>query len=156
MDHPRRRLATIFVAGSILVTGCSSTPPDSAQPQPAPPSPSQSQSSSQSGTGATADGAGDPYYPQDGNGGYDVVDYDVSISYDPATEILDGDTTVSAKATAELAKFPLDLVGFEVAGVDVDGKPAKVGREGEHELVITPQTPVAKDAAFKTRVRYKG
>ncbi|ONI78834.1 peptidase [Actinosynnema sp. ALI-1.44] len=151
MDHPRRRFAAILVATSILVVGCTSSPPDNSAQQPQPqPQPGQPPAAS------SADGAGDPYYPKDGNGGYDVADYNVSISYDPATGILDGDTTISAKATAELTKFNLDLIGFEVTAVDVDGKPAKAGREGEHELVITPPSPVAKDATFSTRVRYKG
>nr|WP_042198278.1 M1 family metallopeptidase [Kibdelosporangium sp. MJ126-NF4]CEL23309.1 putative metallopeptidase [Kibdelosporangium sp. MJ126-NF4]CTQ94471.1 putative metallopeptidase [Kibdelosporangium sp. MJ126-NF4] len=145
MDHPRGRIATTLVVASILVAGCTSSPPDTQAPQSNQPSPSTS-----------AEGVGDPYYPNDGNGGYDVADYNVSIGYDPAAGILDGDTTVTARATAQLDKFHLDLVGFDVAGVDVDDKPAKFSREGEHELVITPSAPVAKDAQFKARVRYKG
>ena len=30
-------------------------------------------------------GIGDPYFPLDGNGGYDVDHYDLAIRYDPAT-----------------------------------------------------------------------
>lgn len=103
-----------------------------------------------------ADGAGDPYYPKDGNGGYDVVDYHVSISYEPDSRRLDGDTVVTATAGDELAEFNLDLHGMEVSGVEVDGEPAEFEREGEHELVITPAEPVADDATFRTRVRYSG
>ena len=35
-----------------------------------------------------AAGVGDPYFPLDGNGGYDVDDYDLAIRYDPATDVL--------------------------------------------------------------------
>ena len=36
-----------------------------------------------------APGIGDPYFPLEGNGGYDVKHYDLSFSYDPATDRLD-------------------------------------------------------------------
>ena len=34
-------------------------------------------------------GIGDPYFPSDGNGGYDVAHYDLEVTYDPATDELD-------------------------------------------------------------------
>ena len=33
-------------------------------------------------------GIGDPYYPLDGNGGYDVGHYDIRLSYQPAADEL--------------------------------------------------------------------
>ncbi|MFF4753705.1 M1 family metallopeptidase [Streptomyces sp. NPDC002514] len=103
-------------------------------------------------------GAGDPYYPDDGNSGYDVTQYDVHVNYDPAhPRHLEGDTTVEAVATQDLAQFHLDLEGFEVTSVTVDGVPAaSVSREGAHELVVTPARPLAKNARFAVRVRYSG
>src|SRR5947209_4497137 len=83
-----------------------------------------------------APGAGDEYYPNDGNGGYDALDYHVNIGYNPADQHLDGDTTVTAKATQDLSRFDLDLRGFDVASVQVNGQPAKFTREGEFELAI--------------------
>jgi hypothetical protein len=77
-----------------------------------------------------APGAGDEYYPNDGNGGYDALDYHMNIGYDPGTRHLDGGTTVTAKATQDLSRFDLDLRGLEVASVRVDGKQAKFTREG--------------------------
>ncbi|MCT2582559.1 M1 family metallopeptidase [Actinophytocola gossypii] len=103
-----------------------------------------------------ADGAGDPYYPDDGNGGYDVEGYHVSISYQPGTRRLDGDTVVTATATGDLTTFNLDLHGLTVDSVEVAGQPAEFTREGEHELVITPPEPVEDGATFETRVRYAG
>ncbi|CRK61155.1 putative metallopeptidase [Alloactinosynnema sp. L-07] len=105
---------------------------------------------------ASADGIGDPYYPKDGNGGYDVENYAVSVSYDPPAKQLTGDTVVTATATSALTTFNLDLIGFDVTSVEVDGKPAEAAREGKHELVITPATPIAAGAKFATRVRYAG
>ncbi|MFF9351209.1 M1 family metallopeptidase [Streptomyces sp. NPDC014734] len=103
-------------------------------------------------------GVGDPYFPDDGNSGYDVSHYDVRIAYDPAhTERLDGDTTVTARALTRLDRFSLDLKGFTVASVAVNGTPAKTfSRAGAHELVITPAHPVAKGTTFTVRVTYAG
>ncbi len=131
-----------------LVVSCTSEP---GQPQPtSAPSPTVSPA------GAGSEGAGDEYYPDDGNGGYDVGDYNVSVSYDPGSQRLDGDTTVTATATAALNQFNLDLNGLDVASVEIDGKPAKFARSGQHELVITPAEPITDKSTFHTRVRYSG
>ena len=37
-----------------------------------------------------APGAGDPYFPTYGNGGYDVTGYEVNVRYDPAAKSLNG------------------------------------------------------------------
>jgi len=37
-----------------------------------------------------AAGVDDPYFPNEGNGGYDVRNYDLTLGYDPATDHLDG------------------------------------------------------------------
>ncbi|MFC4502403.1 MULTISPECIES: M1 family metallopeptidase [Streptomyces] len=107
---------------------------------------------------ATPGGAGDPYYPEDGNSGYDVSQYDVRVNYDPARpRHLEGDTTVQALATQDLDRFHLDLEGFQVTSVTVNGTPARaVSRERAHELVITPARPLAKNTPFSVRVRYSG
>ena len=38
--------------------------------------------------GPGAPGIGDPYFPLDGNGGYDVKHYVLDVAYDPATDVL--------------------------------------------------------------------
>ncbi|WP_449487536.1 hypothetical protein [Streptomyces griseorubiginosus] len=101
---------------------------------------------------------GDPDFPTDGNSGYDVDRYDVRIAYDPARpDHLTGDTTVTARALTDLGRFHLDLTGFDVSSVTVDGRTARsVEREGENELVITPARELRKGADFSVRVRYSG
>src|SRR5262245_41604515 len=37
-----------------------------------------------------APGVGDPYFPLHGNGGYDVQNYELDLSYNPPTDRLDG------------------------------------------------------------------
>jgi aminopeptidase N len=104
-----------------------------------------------------ADGRGDPYFPQDGNGGYDVSRYDVTVTLDPADPAgFTGDTTVHATATQDLDRFNLDLEGFTVGGVTVDGVAARAARSGAHELVVTPAATVRKGATFAVRVTYSG
>ncbi|WP_033442515.1 M1 family metallopeptidase [Saccharothrix sp. NRRL B-16314] len=102
------------------------------------------------------DGAGDAYYPQDGNTGYDVSGYDVSVTYDPATRQLDGVAKITATATADLTRFNLDLYTLVVEGVDVRGQQAEHRQEGDHELVITPASPLVTGEQFTTTVRYGG
>lgn len=102
------------------------------------------------------DGAGDAYYPQDGNTGYDVSAYDVSVTYDPATRRLDGVARITAKATADLARFNLDLYALEVSDVRVRDQAAEHRQEGDHELVVTPASPLAAGEEFTTTVAYGG
>ncbi|WP_018686548.1 M1 family metallopeptidase [Actinokineospora enzanensis] len=142
----RARLACVLLTATALAA-CTNTAE--------PPRPSAT-TGTRAPAGPSAAGIGDPYYPDDGNGGYDVTAYEVKIGYDPPSKHLEGDTTVTATATDELARFNLDLTGLTVSAVDIDGKQARFSREGEHELVINPDTPIAKGATFRTRVRYAG
>jgi aminopeptidase N len=102
-----------------------------------------------------APGIGDPYYPLDGNGGYDVAHYDLDLRYDPATDVLSGTATVEATATQDLSAFDLDLVGLEVREVTVDGEPASYTRAGQ-ELTVTPERPLWEGRDFEVAVTYDG
>ncbi|MFC3898881.1 M1 family metallopeptidase [Lentzea rhizosphaerae] len=101
-------------------------------------------------------GAGDAYYPTDGNSGYDVGLYDLAITYDPGSKKLDGVATITATASQDLSRFNLDLEGLKVSDVKVGGRPAKFAQEGDHELVITPAAPLAKGKQFTAVVTYGG
>ena len=59
-----------------------------------------------------APGIGDPYFPLAGNGGYDVRHYGLDITYTPATDVLAGIATISARATQDLSAFNLDFDGL--------------------------------------------
>jgi aminopeptidase N len=109
------------------------------------------------GDGPTAGalGAGDPYFPRYGNGGYDVQHYDLAIRYGPATNALRGTATIEAIATQELSCFSLDLSGLRVRSVEVDGVAAGRSRSGQ-ELKIAPAQLLADGAAFTVVVRYRG
>ena len=103
-----------------------------------------------------ATGVGDPYFPDAGNGGYDVDHYVLDLTWDPTRQHLDGVTTISAVATQALASFSLDLIGLDVRAVEVDDRPARWVRGTDHELVVTPARALARDVTFTTVVRYGG
>jgi aminopeptidase N len=102
-----------------------------------------------------APGIGDPYYPLDGNGGYDVAHYDLDVQYDPDTDVLTGVATIQAMATQRLSSFNLDFQGMEVRSITVDGDDATWSRDAG-ELTVTPDDSLAKDHEFTTVVRYDG
>jgi hypothetical protein len=83
-------------------------------------------------------GVGDVYYPLAGNGGYDVGHYDITGSYDPATDVWSATTVISATATADLYRFDLDFDGMTISKLVVNGKRAAFSRNGG-ELVVVPQ-----------------
>lgn len=102
-----------------------------------------------------APGAGDPYFPQQGNGGYDVRTYGLDLRYEPATRRLDGTAAIVATATQALSRFDLDLRGFTVRKVTVNGRPAAFTRSGQ-ELRITPARALRRGAPFLVTVAYGG
>ncbi|SEG45971.1 Peptidase family M1 [Thermomonospora echinospora] len=104
-----------------------------------------------------APGAGDPYFPDMGNGGYDVAHYDVSLRYTPANKGIKATTRVQAKATQHLSRFNLDFLGpLKVHSVTVNGKAAAFRRTGAQELVITPKQGLRKGKRFTVAVSYSG
>jgi aminopeptidase N len=104
---------------------------------------------------AGAPGVGDPFFPLAGNGGYDVSHYSLRLDYDPATHQLDGTATISATATQDLSSFDLDLRGFEILELLVNGQSASFTRNGQ-ELVITPRPRLQADESFTVVVDYSG
>ncbi|MGV9994706.1 M1 family metallopeptidase [Streptomyces sp. NPDC003374] len=102
-----------------------------------------------------APGIGDPYYPDYGNGGYDVSHYDLRLTYRPATDELEGTATISARTTQDLASFDLDFL-LDVSEVRVNGARAAFASSGQHELVVTPRAPLAKGTPVTVVVRYRG
>ena len=114
-----------------------------------------SEAEERAGASPGAPGAGDPYFPKDGNGGYDVRHYDLDLRYRPASDRLSGLATISAKATKKLSRFNLDLVGLKVNSIRVDGKQATWTRN-EHELRVKPHKAIGKHATFRVKVAYAG
>ncbi len=77
-----------------------------------------------------APGAGDPFFPLAGNGGYEVRHYSLRLDFEPQNNALDARAVISARATQDLSRFDLDLRGLHVAQVTVDGAPPRSGATG--------------------------
>ena len=102
-----------------------------------------------------AAGVGDDYFPNYGNGGYNVRNYDLDVAYDPATDHLHGTATIRARATQSLCSFDFDFVGMDVHKIEVADKRATFTREGQ-ELIVTPKKPLADGERFVAVVDYDG
>ncbi|MEE6305870.1 M1 family metallopeptidase [Plantactinospora veratri] len=152
MTTRRRYRAAVgmVVAGALGLTGCQGDPEKAAVP----PGPTPSATPSYNFQPG-ADGVGDDYFPTYGNAGYDVDRYEIKVRYDPKADQLSGTTTVSASATADLARFNLDLAGLTVRSVTVDGAPATSARQG-NELVVTPAKGLPTGTRFSTVIAYDG
>ena len=102
-----------------------------------------------------SDGLGDPYFPLAGNGGYDVRHYSLDLDYVRAGNQLDAVARIRAKATQDLSSFNLDLRGFEISELAVDGRDAAFSRDGQ-ELTVVPQHGLRRNSAFNVRIEYAG
>jgi aminopeptidase N len=132
-----------LLAVLMLVAGCSDPPAPGPEPSRVPE------------FRPGADGAGDPYFPKYGNGGYDVAGYDLNLRYDPRTGKLNGSATITATATQDLSRFNFDLAHLTASKITVDGAAATSAAEG-NELVVTPAAGVPAGREFTVVVEYGG
>lgn len=130
-----------------------------------------------------AEGAGDAYFPYSGNGGYDVLHYDLDVDYTPPAPApaplegqLSGVATIDIVATQDLDQFNLDLRGMAVSALSVNGKSATGIDEPEPgsevdgaaywqvqdddarvwELVVQPRPKIKSGQSFQVVVEYAG
>ncbi|WP_114907820.1 M1 family metallopeptidase [Ornithinimicrobium murale] len=108
------------------------------------------------------EGAGDPYFPLAGNGGIDVLHYDLDLTYQlpepepaPLEGQLDGVATIELRATQDLHRFNLDLRGMTATEVVVDGKPMSFDQV-ENELRISPRPKLKTGDEVTVEITYGG
>ncbi|MFI6649109.1 M1 family metallopeptidase [Streptomyces sp. NPDC050529] len=83
-------------------------------------------------------GIGDPLFPYLGNPGYDVLAYDIGLSYEGRnSEPLDAVTTIDARTTEPLDRINLDFTRGTVRSVEVNGLRADFTTQDE-DLIIEP------------------
>ncbi len=111
--------------------------------------------SSRSTKGEGTPGVGDPYFPNAGNGGYDVENYDIDLKVEVLDNYLEGHSVMTATALQDLSRFNLDLHGLQVDEIKVNGAPAEYARH-DGELEITPDQVLPKGDKFTVDVHYKG
>jgi aminopeptidase N len=100
-------------------------------------------------------GAGDPYFPELGNGGYDVASYHIDLEWLPDEGAIDATTSITLTPTVDLDTFNLDLVGLEVSSVTVIGEQASFTRAGR-ELTIDPAPVLPAGQPVGVTVAYGG
>ncbi|SBT42864.1 M1 family metallopeptidase [Micromonospora narathiwatensis] len=145
MTYSRLRAATMATVA--LVAAGSAVAPEAAGAAPGNPgAPRYS---------AGAASVGDPYFPDEGNGGYDVQHYDLNFSYDPATRFMDATATITAIATQDLDQFNLDFRGPEISSLTVNGHAHAFTRDGQ-ELIVTPRPKLKAGQTFTVVVKYAG
>ncbi|MFE4872753.1 M1 family metallopeptidase [Streptomyces sp. NPDC056682] len=99
-------------------------------------------------------GIGDPLFPNLGNPGYDVLAYDIGLTYlGDNKKPLEAVTTIDAVATDGLDRINLDFARGTVHGVEVNGRPAEFATADE-DLVVTPQRPLYPGEPLRITVRH--
>jgi aminopeptidase N len=109
-----------------------------------------------------AAGVGDSVLPHAGNGGYDVLNYDVNVRYTPKSNYLRVTNTITARAKVDLSRFNLDFRGpLKIKGLDVDWAPIPARRSPpqqdawvrrQPELVIKPVSTIPAGTTFQATV----
>ena len=140
-------LAASLVASTLPALARQATPAASPATSPAVEAPACAAGSS---------GIGDAYFPTAGNGGYNVLHYDLDLDLDvPRGAITAGRATIEAVALLDLCAFNLDFRGLTVDAITVDGRPARSVRDGK-ELTVLPGAPIPVGADFVVEIAYQG
>jgi aminopeptidase N len=100
-------------------------------------------------------GLNDPYYPQLGNGGYDVQHYTIDLAVDMQSNAISGTTAIQAIATQPLSAFNLDFAGLTISQITVNRQSASFARQGS-ELTITPTLALAQGISYTVTIAYAG
>jgi aminopeptidase N len=105
-------------------------------------------------TAPAALGIGDPLFPHLGNPGYDVLSYDIDLTYHGSnTTPLDAVTTIDARTTGRLEQLNLDFTHGTVRTVHINGSPAGFATAGE-DLVIRPPAPLGSGNRVRITVAH--
>jgi aminopeptidase N len=100
--------------------------------------------------------AGDPYAPELGNSGYDVIQYILNLALDPGQAYFEGTAVITAVSTMDgLEQISLDFIGFEISEVLVEGQPATYTRLDTKLLVDLPDLLNTSDP-ISVSVSYSG
>ncbi|MEE1810951.1 M1 family metallopeptidase [Streptomyces sp. BE133] len=99
-------------------------------------------------------GIGDPLFPRLGNPGYDVLSYDIGLTYHGSnSKPLDAVTTIEARTTEPLDRINLDFAQGTVRTVEINGLRADFAAADE-DLVIQPPGRLPAGAPLHITVRH--
>jgi aminopeptidase N len=98
----------------------------------------------------------DPYYPEVGNTGYDVVHYDLDLRLEiEGRDNLDGLASIEIITNAMLDQLSFDLVTLRVNNVSIDGLDVE-HRQTDNKLRITPNSTLDANTSHVVEVAYGG
>ncbi|MFI1989459.1 M1 family metallopeptidase [Actinoplanes sp. NPDC020271] len=149
----RRSVTGVALAATVLCASCTDSPsvtPSAAPSSAAPAAPAVDYTAWQAGKSTLV---ADQLYPEHGNAGLDVLQYDLKLDWDPAEKVLTGTATLRIRPTAAAGEIKLDFATLTVDKVTVDDKPA-TGTLAEEKLTV-PATLVA-DQPVTLVVDYHG
>ncbi|MFI5750119.1 M1 family metallopeptidase [Streptomyces sp. NPDC051644] len=99
-------------------------------------------------------GIGDQLFPHLGNPGYDVLSYDIGLTYHGSnSKPLDAVTTIDARTTQPLDRINLDFTRGTVSAVEINGLRADFAIADE-DLVIQPAGRLPAGAPLHITVRH--
>ncbi|MFJ7494781.1 M1 family metallopeptidase [Streptomyces sp. NPDC097727] len=99
-------------------------------------------------------GIGDPLFPHLGNPGYDVLSYDIGLTYHGSNrKPLDAVTTIDARTTEPLDRINLDFAQGTVRTVEINGLRSDFASADE-DLVIQPPSRLPAGAPLHITVRH--
>ncbi|HYH52797.1 MAG TPA: M1 family metallopeptidase [Solirubrobacterales bacterium] len=99
--------------------------------------------------------ADEPFFPGAGNRGYDALDYDVDLVFEPKSGRIKARTFILARAETDLRRLSLDFRGPRIRKVRVDNRVSQFRRR-DGKLVVFPRQPVDEGVLFTIDVDYRG
>ena len=96
-----------------------------------------------------APGIGDPYFPDAGSSGYDVVRYQIFVNWDVRTQSMRSTTTFSARATQELQSLYFDLALHTDRGQRERPAGRASSSRASQDVLVTPASPIRAGTDFQ-------
>lgn len=100
-------------------------------------------------------GIGDPYFETLGNGGYNVVHYDLAMNVDLQANFIDAIANITLVATQTLSSLNIELAGLTVDALFVDGAAAQYQRRGVELTIYLPEL-VQDGQTLEILIEYSG
>ena len=97
----------------------------------------------------------DPYVPERGELGYDVLHYDLDLKYSINSNRLDGRARITIRPTDTLARVSFDLAGLRVAKATVGGRAARWQQRAE-KVRVEPAASLPAGRTVDVEFRYQG
>jgi aminopeptidase N len=100
--------------------------------------------------------AGDPYFPEIGNTGYDVQHYDLDLEIDVSgIDHISGRASIQLTTTGDVDRFSFDLLGLEATRATIDGVEATL-EQTPTKLRLSPTQTLTANSSHTIVIDYEG